>query len=96
VLLDGAPLPASLSRAALISSGVQIVFQNADTALNPAHSVRQTPRPLAFHHGARAMRHGAHERLLDLVRLLAGVGEAGDGPVGGKTTCHLARAPQPS
>ncbi len=50
---------------------VQIVFQNADTALNPAHTVRETlARPLAFYRGisgAEATERVAH--LLETIQL---------------------------
>ena len=53
----------------------QIVFQLADTALNPAHSIESIlARPLAFYHGLR----GANKEkrvieLLDMVRLPANI-----------------------
>ncbi len=74
VLLDGVPLPAQLSkRSAEQFRRVQIVFQNADTALNPAHSVtRILARPLAFYHGLTGAAADARiAQLLDLVRLPA-------------------------
>lgn len=50
---------------------IQYVFQMADTALNPAHSVeRILSRPLALFHGLRgAAREQRLHQLLDLVRL---------------------------
>ncbi len=53
ILLDGAPLAPGLEgRTRDDFCRVQIVFQNADVALNPAHSVGQIlKRPLAFYHG---------------------------------------------
>lgn len=50
---------------------LQLVFQNADTALNPMHSVSQTlARPLAYFHGlAGAEAAREVERLLDLIQL---------------------------
>lgn len=97
VLLDGAPLPASLSaRSPDQFRRVQIVFQNADTALNPAHSVRQIlARPLAFYHGVKGDAATARiERLLDLVRLPAGVSArpVTDLSGGQKQRVNLARA----
>ncbi|MGC6330867.1 ABC transporter ATP-binding protein [Rhizorhabdus sp. FW153] len=72
VSLGGEELPRSLEgRSREQFRRVQLVFQNADTALNPMHSVGQTlARPLAFYHGLRgadAQREVA--RLLDLIRL---------------------------
>jgi peptide/nickel transport system ATP-binding protein len=50
---------------------IQIVFQAADTALNPAHSVeRILSRPLAFYHRlSRGDQRRRVRRLLDLVKL---------------------------
>lgn len=76
VLLDGVPLPTNLTeRSAEQFRRVQIVFQNADTALNPAHTVARTlARPLAFYHQiAGAASDARIAQLLDLVRLPASV-----------------------
>ena len=72
IRLDGKRLaPAAAQRTAEQLRRVQIVFQMADTALNPAHSVeRILARPLAFYHrmgGAQQRRRVAE--LLDMVRL---------------------------
>ena len=74
IRLKGVELPASLeqrSRAQL--QAIQIVFQMADVALNPARSVGAIlARPLAFYHGQRGV--PARQRvaeLLDMVRLPA-------------------------
>ncbi|OBY08703.1 ABC transporter [Rhizobium leguminosarum bv. trifolii] len=50
---------------------MQIVFQYADTALNPAKSVEEIlDRPLVFYHGMdRKMRNARIDQLLDMVRL---------------------------
>jgi len=50
---------------------LQIVFQHADTALNPAKSVEDIlDRPLAFYHGMNSkLRHARIDQLLDMVRL---------------------------
>ncbi|MEO7657054.1 MAG: ABC transporter ATP-binding protein [Sphingomicrobium sp.] len=50
---------------------VQLVFQNADTALNPAHDVFTVlARPLAFYHGIKGPAARARvDELLDLIRL---------------------------
>lgn len=97
VLLNGTPLPPRLEDRSLDQfRTVQLVFQNADTALNPAHSVRRIlARPLQHYHGltgAAADRRVAE--LLDLTRLPA---EVIDRPVtklsgGQKQRVNLARA----
>ncbi|RCK53560.1 ABC transporter [Thalassospira profundimaris] len=53
----------------------QIVFQLADTALNPAHSIESIlARPLAFYHGLRgAKKERRVIELLDMVRLPANI-----------------------
>ena len=50
---------------------LQIVFQHADMALNPAKSVEDIlDRPLAFYHGMSSkVRHARIDQLLDMVRL---------------------------
>ncbi|MDR6585397.1 ABC transporter ATP-binding protein [Herbaspirillum sp. BH-1] len=75
---------------------VQIVFQNADTALNPAHSIgRILNRPLAFYHGLKgdAMRRRTAE-LLDLVKLPSSVIDRLPAELSGgqKQRVNLARA----
>jgi peptide/nickel transport system ATP-binding protein len=72
ILLDGGALPAGLEhRPREVFCRVQIVFQNADVALNPAHTVGQIlKRPLAFYHRLRGAE--ADERvgeLLDRIKL---------------------------
>lgn len=72
ILFDGhpmAPLAARRSRDDLRK--LQIVFQSADTALNPAQSIEDTlGRPLAFYHDLRGQAREARiDRLLDLVHL---------------------------
>lgn len=97
IRLDGAPLPGAVAaRDRETLRRVQIVFQHADTALNPAHSVgRILERPLAFFHGMDA---GARRRrvaeLLDLVQLPAALaGRSCVGLSGGqKQRVNLARA----
>jgi peptide/nickel transport system ATP-binding protein len=75
---------------------IQIVFQMADTALNPAHSIRQIlERPLAFYHRMDASRRRQRVAdLLDMVRLPAEL--AGRQPAdlsgGQKQRVNLARA----
>ncbi|MBL8649309.1 MAG: ABC transporter ATP-binding protein [Sphingopyxis sp.] len=78
VLLDGAPLPPGLKgRSRENFRRVQIAFQNADVALNPAQSVRQIlNRPLAFYHGLRGAAAAARiAELLDLIQLPASIGD---------------------
>src|ERR1700730_16864792 len=71
VLFDGKPLPAQLSRRTPEQyRQIQIVFQNADTALNPSHSIADIlARPLAFYHhlGGSA----AKKRMLELLDLVS-------------------------
>jgi peptide/nickel transport system ATP-binding protein len=74
ILFDGAPLSARLDqRTREQFRRIQIVFQNADTALNPAHTVGQIlRRPLAFYHGLHGDAAEARvARILDMVRLPA-------------------------
>ena len=74
VLFEGKPLSAQLAgRTPDQYRRIQIVFQNADTALNPSHTVEEIlGRPLAFYKGLRGA--AAKRRigeLLDLVKLPA-------------------------
>ncbi|MFK3890397.1 ABC transporter ATP-binding protein [Sphingomonas sp. NPDC079357] len=75
---------------------IQLVFQSADTALNPANSVGQAlGRPLTFFHGLRGRAVRAEvARLLDLVRLPAALAERLPGELSGgqKQRVNLARA----
>ncbi|AXF25504.1 ABC transporter [Burkholderia pyrrocinia] len=97
ILLDGEPLARDVGkRTKEQHRRVQIVFQNADTALNPVHTVERTlARPLAFYHGirgARARRRVAE--LLELVRLPQAVAGRRTGELSGgqKQRVNLARA----
>ena len=97
ILLDGAPLnPASHGRTPEELRRIQLVFQMADTALNPSRSVaRILGRPLRFFHGARgADRQRRIRRLLDLVKLPATVADRLPGELSGgqKQRVNLARA----
>ncbi|VXC96654.1 ABC transporter [Burkholderia sp. 8Y] len=97
VLLDGKPLPAKLSERTLDQyRRVQIVFQNADTALNPSRTVADIlARPMNFYHGLRGA--AAQKRmleLLDLVKLPAAIAKRQPGGLSGgqKQRVNLARA----
>jgi peptide/nickel transport system ATP-binding protein len=75
---------------------IQLVFQNADTALNPAVPVAQAlGRPLTFYHGLRGGPLKAEvARLLDLVRLPGHIGDRLPRELSGgqKQRINLARA----
>jgi peptide/nickel transport system ATP-binding protein len=97
VTLDGMTLPPRAeSRSREQLRRIQIVFQMADTALNPVHSVQRIlARPLAFYHGLRGA--AATKRvaaLLDMVRLPAAIAERMPGELSGgqKQRVNLARA----
>ncbi|WP_042336943.1 ABC transporter ATP-binding protein [Paraburkholderia ferrariae] len=97
VLLDGVPLSAALSaRTPDQYRRIQIVFQNADTALNPSHTIADIlARPMCFYHGLRGA--AAQKRmleLLDLVKLPASLAKRQPGGLSGgqKQRVNLARA----
>ena len=97
VFFDGKPLPAQLSKRTPDQyRQIQIVFQNADTALNPSHTIADIlSRPLAFYHHLRGS--AARKRtmeLLDLVKLPASIAERTPGGLSGgqKQRVNLARA----
>jgi peptide/nickel transport system ATP-binding protein len=97
VLFNGEPLPAQISRRTPEQyRQIQIVFQNADTALNPSHSIADIlGRPLAFYHHLRGS--AAKKRmleLLDLVKLPAGIATRTPAGLSGgqKQRVNLARA----
>ncbi|MFM0190472.1 ABC transporter ATP-binding protein [Paraburkholderia nemoris] len=97
VLFDGKPLPAQLSRRTPEQyRQIQIVFQNADTALNPSHSIADIlGRPLAFYHhlsGSAAKKRMLE--LLDLVKLPASIATRTPAGLSGgqKQRVNLARA----
>ncbi len=72
VTLDGRELaPSSRQRTRDQVRELQIVFQYADTALNPAKSIEDIlGRPLTFYHGMRGKARDARiEELLDMVHL---------------------------
>ncbi|WP_321867117.1 ABC transporter ATP-binding protein [Paraburkholderia tropica] len=97
VLLNGDPLPRGLhGRKRDQFRRIQIVFQNADTALNPVHTVERTlARPLAFYHGLKGER--ARRRvaeLLELVKLPSSIAQRRTTELSGgqKQRVNLARA----
>ena len=95
--LDGQALPPTVAQRTRDQlRRVQLVFQMADTALNPGRTVGQIlSRPLTFFHGARgAGRDARLRRLLDLVRLPAATAERLPGELSGgqKQRVNLARA----
>jgi peptide/nickel transport system ATP-binding protein len=97
VLLDGGLLPScTQGRTREQHQRVQFVFQNADTALNPAHSIGGIlARPLSFYHGLKgAARRRRVLQLLDLVRLPAAIASRLPGELSGgqKQRINLARA----
>ncbi|MGX5733700.1 ABC transporter ATP-binding protein [Bosea thiooxidans] len=72
ISFDGKPMaPMARNRSPEELRKLQIVFQSADTALNPAKSIEDIlGRPLAFYHGLRgAARDARIDRLLELVHL---------------------------
>ncbi|HTZ80005.1 MAG TPA: ABC transporter ATP-binding protein [Stellaceae bacterium] len=95
--LDGKPLPATVAgRSRDQLRRIQIVFQMADTALNPARTVeRILGRPLAFYHGlgGAALRKRV-AALLDMVRLPAELATRYPSELSGgqKQRVNLARA----
>ena len=97
VLLDGGALPAcERGRTREQHQRVQFVFQNADTALNPAHTIGGIlARPLSFYHNLRGeQRRRRVLQLLDLVKLPAAIADRLPGELSGgqKQRINLARA----
>jgi peptide/nickel transport system ATP-binding protein len=97
VLLDGVALPPRAQRRSREQlRRIQIVFQMADTALNPAHSVGKIlARPLAFYHGLRGAAATARvAALLDMVRLPGSIADRMPANLSGgqKQRVNLARA----
>ncbi|BAL24849.1 ABC transporter ATP-binding protein [Azoarcus sp. KH32C] len=97
VLLDGKALSPTLEgRTRDQFRRVQYVFQNADTALNPQHSIEAIlSRPLKFYHGMTSeQRRKRVAELLDLVRLPQSVAQRRPGELSGgqKQRINLARA----
>ena len=97
VLLDGGALPScTAGRTREQHQRVQFVFQNADTSLNPAHTIGGIlARPLGFYHGLKGdARRRRVLQLLDLVRLPAAIASRLPGELSGgqKQRINLARA----
>lgn len=97
VHLGGEPLPPGLDgRTREQFRRVQLVYQNADTALNPAHSVeRILMRPLETYHAFdKATRQRKVRELLDRVQLPASLAKRRPGELSGgqKQRVNLARA----
>ncbi len=97
IALDGEVLPAAAAqRTREQLRRIQIVFQSADVALNPAHRVaRILARPLRFYHGlsgAAALRRV--RELLDMVRLSPTIADRYPAGLSGgqKQRVNLARA----
>jgi peptide/nickel transport system ATP-binding protein len=97
LLFDGKPLSGTLAgRTADQFRRIQMVFQNADTALNPMHSVSTIlSRPLKMYFGLKgaALRQRIDE-LMDLVRLPRNLAERRPNELSGgqKQRINLARA----
>jgi len=97
VALAGVALPPAIAqRTPDQLRRIQIVFQSADTALNPRRSIaRILGRPLElFHHLRGAERDARVRRLLDLVQLPAAIADRQPGELSGgqKQRVNLARA----
>ena len=97
IALNGEPLGSSLAqRSREQFRRIQIVFQNADTALNPSHQVdRILARPLEFYHGYKGQALSRRiVELLDLVQLPKSISSSRGGSLSGgqKQRLNLARA----
>jgi peptide/nickel transport system ATP-binding protein len=97
VLFNGEPLPTNLEQRTRDQfRRIQIVFQNADTVLNPSHTIeRILARPLAFYHGLRGAESRKRiARLLELVKLPAELAQRRPAELSGgqKQRVNLARA----
>jgi peptide/nickel transport system ATP-binding protein len=97
IVLDGKPLAQKASdRSKQDLREIQMVFQSADTALNPAKSVRDIlARPLEFYFALRGAALEARvDRLLDMIRLPRGLKHRRPSELSGgqKQRVNLARA----
>ncbi|WP_277963471.1 ABC transporter ATP-binding protein [Pseudomonas sp. RIT-To-2] len=97
VMFDGQPLSSDLQgRSPDQFRRIQMVFQNADTALNPMHSIASIlGRPLRACHGLKgAAQRQRIDELLDLVKLPRSLAERRPGALSGgqKQRVNLARA----
>lgn len=97
VSLNGETLPGAVqARRREQLKNVQIVFQYADTALNPAHTVAQVlARPIEFYHGETGPESRQRiKRLLDMIRLPASIADQNCAELSGgqKQRVNLARA----
>lgn len=97
IRFDGAPLPPLVRRRSPeLRRAIQIVFQSADTALNPRQRAAEIlGRPLAFLRGLRGAERAAEvTRLLDLVELPPAMADRFPGQLSGgqKQRLNLARA----
>ena len=95
--LDGSVLPRAIAeRSREQLRRIQIVFQSADTALNPATTIAAAiGRPLTFFHGLKGAALDTEiARLLDIVRLPAGIASRRPGELSGgqKQRINLGRA----
>jgi peptide/nickel transport system ATP-binding protein len=70
ILFNGKPLPATLARRSVEQlQKIQMIYQMADTAMNPRHTVRDIiGRPLEFYLGLRGRERD--RRLLELVEMI--------------------------
>ena len=97
VVFNGEPLPPGLkARTHDQFRRIQIVFQSADTALNPAHTIeRILARPLEFYRGLRGAARGQRiAQLLEQVRLPPEIASRRSSELSGgqKQRINLARA----
>ncbi|MEJ2030911.1 MAG: ABC transporter ATP-binding protein [Maritimibacter sp.] len=94
---DGGELaPEASARSADDLRNIQIVFQHADTALNPRRSIHEIlGRPLSFYHGMKGAQRAARvDELLDMVHLPRSLRDRHPGELSGgqKQRVNLARA----
>ena len=97
MLLDGKPLAQHVAERSMQDlREIQMVFQSADTALNPAKSIRDIlARPLEFYFALRGAALEARvDRLLDMIRLPRGLKHRRPTELSGgqKQRVNLARA----